>query len=129
MINIILITLGAIGFPVLIEVKQFLIKKESQQAFRFSLFTKLTSITFLALLVFGTVVILLLEWRHAFANETWHKSFFYALFQSASTRSGGLATIDVSNFSQATLIVMSGLMFIGASPARLEEALERQLLL
>lgn len=117
LINIILITLGAIGFPVLIEVKQFLIKKESQQAFRFSLFTKLTSITFLALLVFGTVVILLLEWRHAFANETWHKSFFYALFQSASTRSGGLATIDVSNFSQATLIVMSGLMFIGASPS------------
>lgn len=117
LINIILITLGAIGFPVLIELKQFLMKRENQGAFRFSLFTKLTSVTFLALLVFGTLIILLLEWQNAFEGETWHKSFFYAFFQSASTRSGGLATIDVSQFSQATLIVMSGMMFIGASPS------------
>lgn len=117
LINIILITLGAIGFPVLIEVKQFLVRKEHQRAFRFSLFAKLTSLTFLILLIFGTFIILLLEWRYAFVGETWHKSFFYAFFQSASTRSGGLSTIDVSTFSEATLIVMSGLMFIGASPS------------
>lgn len=117
LINIILITLGAIGFPVLIELKQFLMHKEGQRAFRFSLFTKLTSVTFLALLVFGTVMILLFELPYAFKGESWHESFFYAFFQSASTRSGGLATIDVSQFSQATLIVMSGLMFIGASPS------------
>lgn len=117
LINIILITLGAIGFPVLIEVKQFLMKRDNQRAFRFSLFTKLTSVTFLALLVAGTFFILILEWNHVFQGESWHKSFFYAFFQSASTRSGGLATIDVSSFSQATLIIMSGLMFIGASPS------------
>lgn len=117
LINIILITLGAIGFPVLIELKHFLMNKEKHKSFRFSLFTKLTSVTFLALLVFGTVIILLLELPHAFRGESWHESFFYAFFQSASTRSGGLATIDVSQFSQATLIVMSGLMFIGASPS------------
>ncbi|MEQ2525960.1 TrkH family potassium uptake protein [Robertmurraya yapensis] len=117
LINIILITLGAIGFPVLIEVKQFLMAKDHQRAFRFSLFTKLTSVTFLALLVFGTVIILLLESGHALKNANWHESFFYAFFQSASTRSGGLYTMDVSSFTQATLILMSGLMFIGASPS------------
>jgi potassium uptake TrkH family protein len=117
LINIILITLGAIGFPVLIEVKQYLIRRENHRSFRFSLFTKLTSVTFLVLLVTGTFLILILEWQFAFQDESWHKSFFYAFFQSASTRSGGLATIDVSTFSQATLIVMSGLMFIGASPS------------
>ncbi|MDQ0154077.1 potassium uptake TrkH family protein [Robertmurraya andreesenii] len=117
LINIILITLGAIGFPVLIELKQFLMHRDNSRIFRFSLFAKLTSITFLALLVFGTIVILLLEWNHAFRGASWHESFFYALFQSATTRSSGLATIDVSTFSQATLIVMSGLMFIGASPS------------
>lgn len=117
LVTILLITLGAIGFPVLIELKQFLMHRDQQRAFRFSLFTKLTSVTFLALLVLGTVIILLFEWQQAFAGESWHKSFFYALFQSATTRSSGLATIDVSSFSQATLIIMCGLMFIGASPS------------
>ncbi|MCV5592234.1 Ktr system potassium uptake protein D, partial [Escherichia coli] len=48
MIHMLLIILGAIGFPVLMEVKQFLSKRR-QQLFRFSLFTKLTTTTFFAL--------------------------------------------------------------------------------
>lgn len=48
MIHMLLIILGAIGFPVLMEVKQFLSKRR-QQLFRFSLFTKLTTTTFLRL--------------------------------------------------------------------------------
>ena len=47
MIHMLLIILGAIGFPVLMEVKQFLSKRR-QQLFRFSLFTKLTTTTFCA---------------------------------------------------------------------------------
>lgn len=117
LINVILIILGAIGFPVLIEVKQFLFPKGNDKHFRFSLFTKLTTVTFLALLIFGTIGILVLEWGNAFSGVSWHKSFFYAFFQSVSTRSGGLATIDVNDFSLATLILMSALMFIGASPS------------
>ncbi|MFE8703602.1 TrkH family potassium uptake protein [Cytobacillus sp. FJAT-54145] len=117
LINIVLITLGAIGFPVLIELKQFLFPKEKNLTFRFSLFTKLTSVTFLGLLIFGTIFILIFEWKNTFQDVSWHKSFFYAFFQSVSTRSGGLATIDVSEFAEPTLIVMSALMFIGASPS------------
>lgn len=48
---------------------------------------------------------------------SWHKSLFYSLFQSATTRSAGLQTIDVSHFSDATNIIMSILMFIGSSPS------------
>lgn len=118
LINIILITLGAIGFPVLIELKHYLFPdKEEQLPFRFTLFAKLTSVTFIALLVVGTLTIWILEFQHAFRDVSWHKSFFYSLFQSASTRSGGLATIDVSQFSEPTLIIMGILMFIGASPS------------
>ena len=85
--------------------------------FRFSLFTKLTTITFGALLIFGTLIIILLEFQHYFKNMEWHEAFFYAFFQSATTRSGGLATMDVSEFSAPTLLVISVLMFIGASPS------------
>jgi Trk-type K+ transport system membrane component len=117
MIHIFLIALGAIGFPVLIEIKQFFLNVKSKRKFRFSLFTKLTSSMFLLLLVIGTIAILCLEGNHFLKGESWHKSFFYALFQSSSTRSGGLATMDVSEFTTSTLLVLSALMFIGASPS------------
>lgn len=114
-IMMILITLGAIGFPVLIEVKDFLIHRKGR--YRFSLFTKLTTITFLGLIVGGTILILILEFNYFFKGRPWHETFFYALFQSVTTRSGGLATMDVSQFTVPTILVISGLMFIGASPS------------
>ena len=116
-INILLIILGAIGFPVLIEVKDFLFRKSNEFRFRFSLFTKLTTVTFFALVAFGTVMIIVLEYNHFFAGKSWHEGFFYAFFQSVSTRSGGLSTMDMSSFSEATILLMCGLMFIGASPS------------
>lgn len=119
LINIILIALGAIGFPVLIEAKQYLYNKKNELglAFRFSLFTKLTTLTYAILLIVGTIAILILEFQHYFKGMSWHQSFFYALFQSATTRSAGLTTMDVSEYSLPTLLVLSLLMFIGASPS------------
>lgn len=115
-INIILLILGAIGFPVLIEVKEFLTHK-GNYSYKFSLFTKLTTLTFFILIIVGAFFIFLFDRNHFFADKTWHESLFYSLFQSTSTRNGGLATMDVSEFSNPTLLFMSELMFIGASPS------------
>jgi len=117
LVNIILITLGAIGFPVLIEVKNYLFPKNPGKVFRFSLFTKLTSLTFGLLLLFGTLSIILIESTKYFAGMTWHQIFFNAFFHSASTRSGGLATMDLNEYSIGTLVIFCILMFIGASPS------------
>jgi Trk-type K+ transport system membrane component len=117
MINIVLLTLGAIGFPVLIELKDFFTNKNRKKAGHFSLYTKLTTTTFFTLMIFGTIAILILESGRFFADKSWHESFFYALFQSATTRNGGLATMDVSQFSDPTLLVICLLMFVGASPS------------
>lgn len=114
-VNILLIILGAIGFPVLIELKQFLSNKYGN--FRFSLFTKITTITYGILLAVGTFLIFIMEYNQRFQNVSWHQAFFYSLFQSTSTRSGGLVTLDVSTFSEPTQLVLSLLMFIGASPS------------
>ncbi|WLR51957.1 TrkH family potassium uptake protein [Bacillus tianshenii] len=117
-VTMVLIILGAIGFPVLIEVKEFLIRsKENRTFFRFSLFAKLTTVTFFALIIIGVFFILTMEWAYFFEGKKWHEALFYALFQSVSTRSAGLATMNVSDFSEATLLVLSALMFIGASPS------------
>lgn len=109
-----LIVLGSIGFPVLLELKAYI--KNRVTNFRFSLFTKITTTTYLFLFLFGVIVVLILEHSNAFKGLSWHQSLFYALFQSSTTRSAGLQTIDVSHFSDATNIVMGLLMFIGSSP-------------
>ncbi|ALS78112.1 TrkH family potassium uptake protein [Planococcus kocurii] len=114
-INMILIILGAIGFPVLIELKEFISNK--QKYFRFSLFTKITTSIFAVLLAVGAIGIFLLESVKAFKSMSWHESIFASIFHSVSSRSGGLVTVDITQFSDATNVFMSALMFIGASPS------------
>jgi len=116
--TMLLIVLGAIGFPVLIEVKGFLLKEHSgNRRRRFTLFTKLTTTTFLILIIVGAVFIYLLDMNHYFTDKSWHASLFYSLFQSVTTRSGGLSTMDVSQLTEPNHLFMSFLMFIGASPS------------
>ncbi len=116
-ITIVLLTLGAIGFPVLIEIKDYLTHKNPRIRVHFSLYTKITTSTFFGLMIFGTIAILILEANYFFMDKSWHESFFYAFFQSSTTRNGGLATMDVSQFSKPTLFIICFLMFIGASPS------------
>ncbi|GMK37811.1 Ktr system potassium uptake protein D [Paenibacillus sp. CCS19] len=117
-ITVLLIIFGAIGFPVLIEVKAYLSRKQLklEREFRFSLFAKITSATYFILLVIGTILIWLLERNHFMKGMSWHQSFFYALFQSTTTRSAGLTTMDINDFTLPTLLLMSVYMFIGGSP-------------
>ncbi|MEC1547297.1 TrkH family potassium uptake protein [Bacillus rugosus] len=114
-ITLLLIVFGAIGFPVLVEVKDFLFSKNRR--YPFSLFTKITTIMFGLLVLFGSIGIYVLEANHLFAGKSWHDILFLSLFQSTTTRSGGLATIDISQLTDPTLLFMSALMFIGASPS------------
>ncbi|MEK4029755.1 potassium transporter TrkG [Pseudobacillus sp. FSL P4-0506] len=115
-INMILIVLGAIGFPVLVEIKDYLTYREPVK-FHFSLFTKLTTTVYAILAALGTLLIYLLERNHFFIDKTWHESFFYSAFQSIAARSAGLTSLDLNEFSMATLLLISTLMFIGASPS------------
>ncbi|GAB3793065.1 Ktr system potassium transporter KtrD [Virgibacillus kimchii] len=117
-VNMLLIIFGAIGFPVLIEVKEYvtsLVKKH--RTFRFTLFTKLTSLTFFILVIVGALMIFLLDMGGFFADKSWHETIFYALFQSVTSRSGGLSTMEISQLTEQNHLFMSFLMFIGASPS------------
>ncbi len=116
-VMIILLVLGAIGFPVLIEVREYLITKQNKRNFRFSLYTKLTTTTFFLLLVLGAIGILILENHHFLNGLTWHEKFFYSLFNSVTARNGGFSTMDVSLFMPHTLFFISLLMIVGASPS------------
>lgn len=117
-VHMLLIILGAIGFPVLIEVKQYIFASKEERSFiRFSLFTKLTTITFMVLIIAGAIIIALLDSRNFFVGKSWHETLFYSLFQSVTTRSGGLATMDIADLTEQNQLFMSALMFVGASPS------------
>ncbi|MDQ0217313.1 TrkH family potassium uptake protein [Peribacillus cavernae] len=116
-ITILLLILGAIGFPVLIEMKEFLSNRARVYKFRFSLFSKITSVTFFGFIIGGALFIYLLEMNEFLKGKPWHESFFYSLFMSSNTRSAGLTTMNVSDFSEPTQLLMSFMMFIGASPS------------
>lgn len=114
-ISMILIVLGAIGFPVLVELKHYLLKKDP--SFRFSLFTKITTVTYGVLFIIGAFAIFLLESFQTLKGMPWHEKLFVSMFQSISSRSAGLTTMDVELFSEATKIFLSFLMFVGSSPS------------
>ncbi len=96
-----LIIFGGIGFLVIREVleKRFRWKK-------FSMHTKVVLSMSAILTVAGTVLLKLTE------NITWMGAFFH----SVSARTAGFSTYPLSTFSNAGLLVLTVLMFIGASP-------------
>lgn len=114
-IQMLMIVGGAIGFPVLVEVKEYLSKRNPK--FKFSLFTKLTTFTYLVLALIGFFGIAALESGLYMAGMPWHQKIFVSLFNTVTARSAGLSTMDVAQFSEATQLFLSGLMFIGASPS------------
>lgn len=114
-VHMILIILGAIGFPVWIELKNFLFRRKEN--FHFSLFTKVTVLFYFILVLAGALLFLLFEWSDFLADKKMHEAIFYAFFHSVSARSAGFTTMDLSGISGAGMILLSGLMFIGASPS------------
>lgn len=114
-----LIFIGGIGFPVILEIKEWLFysRKKNKLPFRFSLFSKLALLSFIILFIGGTVLIYLLENHHLFRNFTFSKKVMTSMFYSMTTRNAGLQLNDLNQFQPATLLLFSFLMFIGCSPS------------
>lgn len=108
------IFLGSIGYPVLIEVKRYFSKKH--KAFRFTLFTKVTTLMYGILFITGTMFIFLLEWKEYFKEGPLH-ALMNSMFLSVTSRSGGLTTVAIDALNESTQLILSALMFIGASPS------------
>ena len=113
----IVIIIGGLGFPVLIDIKRFVLAKKNKERFRFSLFSKISLVTYFAVLFVGLGFILMSDYDYLFNDVGGVKGFFVALFQVVSSRSSGLATVDMHNFNDASQFMITILMFIGAAPA------------
>ncbi|HEY4652659.1 MAG TPA: potassium transporter TrkG [Pontibacter sp.] len=113
-----LIILGSLGFPSMIDLFSPSALRERLHApwRNWKLLTRITVYTSIGLLAFGTVTFFLLEYFNTLAGLNFAEALVTAFFQSATTRSGGLHTVDMSVISVPALLIMMMLMFVGASP-------------
>ncbi len=97
-----LIIFGGIGFLVIQEMR-----KNKLRWKKYSMHAKVVISTSLILIVIGTILIKLTE-----GGESWLGAYFH----SVSTRTAGFSTSSIGDYSDAGLLTMILLMFIGASP-------------
>ncbi|MDM7854431.1 TrkH family potassium uptake protein [Cellulomonas alba] len=104
--------IGSLGFPVILNVARRL-----RQPRRWSLHSKLTIATSLALAAAGVVLIGALEWNNTFRGLSPSGHVIASLFAGVMPRSGGLSTVDVGQMHQTTWLVQDSLMFVGGGSA------------
>jgi trk system potassium uptake protein TrkH len=63
-----------------------------------------------------TIILLLLGTFGFYLSENGDITLLEAFFQSVTARTAGFNTIDISSMQNASIVLMLGLMFIGASP-------------
>jgi trk system potassium uptake protein TrkH len=109
-----LIILGGIGFLVFSDLYRY-IRSEIP---RLSVHTKLSLAVTAALLIVGTVVVLLLESSNprTIGELEGQDRLLASLFQAVAPRTAGFNTLDTGQMLSATLFFTLLLMFIGASP-------------
>ena len=115
-LHMMLMFFGAMGFPVILDIQKYVHCKRTNQRFKFSIYTKLTMVTTLILWLVGIIGFYLFEYNHFLTDRGLIEGFYFATFNSLSTRNAGFATVDMNAFSPATLTMFCGLMFIGSSP-------------
>ena len=124
----ILIFLGSIGFPILMNfwrLVEYYIGNALRRLFHrgkpkryihiFNINTKIVLRTTLVLIVAGTFLIALFEWNGAFAELSSKEKIIHSLFNAVAPRTAGFNSVDLAQFSILTTIVYIFLMWVGGA--------------
>lgn len=105
--------IGGLGFPVLYEMRR------DQRDKPWTIHAQITLWGSAILLLGGTLAILAYEWSNpaTLAGQTWGDKLLSAFFHSATARTAGFHTLEVSAMEPQTLAVNYLLMFIGGGSA------------
>jgi Trk-type K+ transport system membrane component len=113
-----LIILGGLGFPTILDVfSPQSMRARLQTPWRnWRLLSRVTIYTSAVLLALGTVGFFLLEYFNTLSHLGFAEAIVVSFFQSVTTRTAGFNTVDISALTVPTLMLFIFLMFIGASP-------------
>ena len=124
-----LIILGGIGYPVLVNLKS-IVYRRSQFLWRwlrgrhyagmsipnlFDLNTRIVLRTTAILIVIGTLLIGFFEWNNTFAGLLPHEKMTQAFFNAVSPRTAGFISVNLGNMCIQSIIVYTILMWIGGA--------------
>ena len=110
------IIIGGLGFPVLYELWQRLLAMRSKSILpRMSIHAHLTLVMTAALLLLGTLGILVFEWSNSqtLAPLSWSGKWLTALFTSVAARTAGFNAIDLASLRTESYVLHYLLMFVG----------------
>jgi trk system potassium uptake protein TrkH len=103
---------GGLGFIVQYELLSWL--KGAQK--RLSVHTRIVVITTITLILSGAVLFYFFERSYVLRDVPLLNKILISLFQSVTPRTAGFNTVEIGLLTNATLLLLMILMFIGASP-------------
>jgi len=106
------ITLGGLGFPVLVDLYHY------RGPHRLSVHSRVVLITSSILVIVGVSSVALLEWTnpHSLGGESASTKAAMSLFQGVTPRTAGFQTVSYPQMREPTLVVQTVLMFVGTAP-------------
>ncbi|MGD9547777.1 MAG: TrkH family potassium uptake protein [Candidatus Krumholzibacteriia bacterium] len=114
-----LLVVGGLGFGVVTQLAAWLRGRALGKVGpdnRLGLHSRVVLILSAGLLAGGGILLGLLEWRGALDGRDWGDRVLHAVFQSATCRTAGFNSLDLTTLSEASLLLMIVLMFIGGAP-------------
>ncbi len=109
-----LIILGGIGYPVLVNLKMAVLKNKKGRRV-FDLNTKVVLRTTALLIVLGTVFIGCFEWDNTFAGMPIREKLTQAFFNAVSPRTAGFISVDLNSMCIQSIFIYTILMWIGGA--------------
>ncbi len=109
-----LIFLGGIGFVIILRIENMALKGRAGR--KLGLHSKIVLTVSAILILGGAAMFLLLEYYNVLDGMTISEKLGAAFFQSITARTAGFNTVDLTQLSNATLVLLMFLMFVGASP-------------
>ncbi len=126
-LTIFLFIMGGVGFAIIYDIYNYFKNLSRGKKFKFSLFTKISSLSYLIVAILGLFLSFMSETtsylingsNSFFGNEslgtTWDKTWALT-FNTFSTRNAGFSTFDLSELNSFTKVNYSIMMFIGSGP-------------
>ena len=106
------ITLGGLGFPVLVDLSNY------RMDHRLSVHSRVVLITSAVLVVVGVLSVAFFEWTNpnTLGGQSFNSKAAMSLFQGVTPRTAGFSTVSYPEMREPTLLVQVVLMFIGTAP-------------
>lgn len=111
-----LIILGGLGFVVLADIRNRIKGWRKGWRMRLSLHSRVVLWTSLIVMLSGMVLFYLMELTGEAIPDSFLNHFLDSLFLSVTARTAGFNTVDMAHLTNASLLILILLMYIGGSP-------------